>query len=124
MIRSPSFSCILLALYVATLQHGTADGKGALQSPNIVFILADDLGYGDIEAFGGDLCNIDAPHFDALCEQGMQFTDAHVTNSVCVPSRTSMMTGRYAFRFSRGKQGGPWGGGDGASIPGDTVHCW
>ena len=60
---------------------------------NIVFILADDLGYGDIKAFGGDKCNIDTPHFAWLCAEGMKFTDAHVTDSVCVPSRTSIMTG-------------------------------
>ena len=77
--------------------------------PNIVFILADDLGYGDIEAFGGDLCNIDTPNFDRLCADGMKFTDAHVTDSVCVPSRTSIMTGRYAFRFGKAEPGGPWG---------------
>lgn len=77
--------------------------------PNIVFVLADDLGYGDIEAFGGDKCNVDTPHFDQLCLDGMKFTNAHVTDSVCVPSRTSIMTGRYAFRFGRGEPSGPWG---------------
>lgn len=77
--------------------------------PNIVFILADDLGYGDIKAFGGEKCNIDTPNFDKLCADGMKFTNAHVTDSVCVPSRTSVMTGRYAFRFGKAEQGGPWG---------------
>lgn len=81
----------------------------AADRPNIVFILADDLGYGDIEAFGGDLCNVDTPHFDALCRSGMKFTDAHVTDSHCIPSRTSIMTGRYAFRFGAPEPGGPWG---------------
>ena len=80
-----------------------------INGPNIVFILADDLGYGDIKAFGGDKCNIDTPHFDQLCADGMMFTDAHVTDSVCVPSRTSIMTGRYALRFGKGERGGPWG---------------
>jgi arylsulfatase A len=77
--------------------------------PNIVFILADDLGYGDIKAFGGERCNVDTPHFDRLCADGMKFTNAHVTDSVCVPSRTSIMTGRYAFRFGKAEPGGPWG---------------
>jgi len=81
----------------------------AADRPNIVFILADDLGYGDINAFGGDKCNIDTPHFDRLCAEGMKFTNAHVTDSVCVPSRTSIMTGRYAFRFGKSEKGGPWG---------------
>ena len=98
--------CLCLALLAVT---GTLSRACGAERPNIVFILADDLGYGDIEAFGGDLCNVDTPHFDDLCRQGMKFTNAHVTNSVCVPSRTSIMTGRYAFRFSPPEPGGPWG---------------
>lgn len=81
----------------------------AAERPNVVFILADDLGYGDIHAFGGDRCRIDTPHFDQLCAEGMKFTNAHATDSVCVPSRTSIMTGRYAFRFGPAESGGPWG---------------
>ena len=92
----------------AVVSH-TAASAVAADRPNIVFILADDLGYGDIEAFGGDLCNVDTPHFDALCRTGMKFTDAHVTDSHCIPSRTSIMTGRYAFRFGAPEPGGPWG---------------
>ena len=86
-----------------------AAAANAPDRPNIVFILADDLGYGDIDAFGGDRCNIDTPHFDRVCAEGVRFTNAHVTDSVCVPSRTSIMTGRYAFRFGKAGQGGPWG---------------
>jgi len=78
--------------------------------PNMVFILADDLGYGDIESFGADRCNIDTPHFDRLAAEGVRFTDAHSIASVCVPSRMSIMTGRYAFRFGKSKyRSGPWG---------------
>jgi len=100
---------ILITSVVCTATVLTGALATAVERPNIVFILADDLGYGDIEAFGGDLCNVDTPHFDALCAQGMKFTNAHVTNSVCVPSRTSIMTGRYALRFAPPAQGGPWG---------------
>ena len=81
----------------------------ATQRPNVVFILADDLGYGDVKSFGGAKSKVPTPHFDRLCKEGMKFTNAHVTDSVCVPSRTSIMTGRYAFRFGKGEQGGPWG---------------
>lgn len=97
---------IYLSLSLIALGMGIANAQ---DRPNIVFILADDLGYGDIEAFGGDKCNIDTPHFDQLCADGMKFTNAHVTDSVCVPSRTSLMTGRYAFRFGAAEKGGPWG---------------
>lgn len=97
--------CVLIAISCAMqLPRSLAAAR-----PNIVFILADDLGYGDVKAFGGDKCNVDTPNFDQLCADGMKFTDAHVTDSVCVPSRTSIMTGRYAFRFGKAERGGPWG---------------
>lgn len=103
--------CTRLILCVALAIFATCDAQGgrAADRPNIVFILADDLGYGDVKAFGGSKCNVDTPHFDQLCADGMKFTNAHVTDSVCVPSRTSIMTGRYAFRFGGPEPGGPWG---------------
>ena len=97
--------CVFIAISCALHRHACfAAGR-----PNVVFILADDLGYGDVKAFGGDKCNVDTPNFDQMCAEGMKFTDAHVTDSVCVPSRTSIMTGRYAFRFGNAEPGGPWG---------------
>jgi arylsulfatase A-like enzyme len=92
-----NYRTIILCAAIAFLGTLSPHEAIAADRPNIVFILADDLGYGDIKAFGGDKCNIDTPHFDRLCAEGMKFTDAHVTDSVCVPSRTSIMTGRYAF---------------------------
>lgn len=77
--------------------------------PNIVFILADDLGIGDVECYGGERCAIDTPHLDSLARDGMRFTDAHVVASVCVPSRIAIMTGRYPWRFQRPTPDGPWG---------------
>lgn len=67
------------------------------QRPNIVYILADDLGYGDVSAYnpaGG----IATPNIDKLAAQGMRFTDAHSPSSVCTPTRYSIMTGRYPWR--------------------------
>ena len=60
--------------------------------PNIIFILADDLGYGDIGAYGQQL--IQTPHLDALAREGIRFTDAYSGSTVCAPSRCSLMTGR------------------------------
>ena len=77
--------------------------------PNIVFILADDLGYGDIKSFGGERCQVETPNFDLLAKDGVRFTKAHASASVCVPSRMAILTGRYPFRFGRGSNGGPWG---------------
>lgn len=77
------------------------------QSPNIVFILADDLGYGDIGAYN-DQSKIPTPNIDTLATQGMRFTDAHTPSSVCTPTRYAFLTGRYAWR-TRLKSGVLWG---------------
>jgi arylsulfatase A len=79
------------------------------QRPNIVFILADDLGIGDTKCYGGDQCRIETPHIDALAAGGLQFTDAHVNASVCGPTRAAIMTGRYPWRLGKALPGGPWG---------------
>jgi len=65
--------------------------------PNIVVILADDLGYGDIGAFNPD-SKIPTPYIDQLASQGMIFTDAHTPSAVCTPTRYGFMTGRYNWR--------------------------
>jgi arylsulfatase A len=71
--------------------------------PNIVYILADDLGYGDAGCYNPD-SKIPTPRIDLLARQGRRFTDAHAADSVCTPSRYAILTGRYAFR-SRLKHG-------------------
>ena len=67
-----------------------------LQHPNIVFIMADDMGYGDIGCYGST--KIQTPHMDRIAQEGMRFTDAHSSSSVCTPSRYSVLTGRYCWR--------------------------
>ncbi len=78
-------------------------------SPNIVYIMADDLGIGDVKCYGGDRCKIETPALDSLAREGMLFSDAHAVASVCVPSRIGIMTGRYAWRFAKPATSGPWG---------------
>lgn len=65
--------------------------------PNIVLILADDLGYGDTSVYGSK--SIPTPHIDALAEAGARLTNAYVTAASCSPSRAGLMTGRYQQRF-------------------------
>lgn len=65
------------------------------QKPNIIFILADDWGIGDVKTYGGDRCKLDTPNMDQLAEQGITFMDAHSSSSVCTPTRYSVLTGRY-----------------------------
>jgi arylsulfatase A-like enzyme len=64
--------------------------------PNIVFILADDLGYGDLGCYGATKVN--TPNIDRLASEGRRFTDAHSASAVCTPSRYALLTGEYPFR--------------------------
>lgn len=71
--------------------------------PNIVFVLADDLGYGDVQCLNPE-GKIATPNMDRLAAQGIRFTDAHSSSAVCTPTRYGLLTGRYNWR-SRLKQG-------------------
>jgi len=75
----------------------------AQQKPNIVFILADDMGIGDVSAYNPN-GKIQTPGIDQLAKEGVRFTDAHTTSSVCTPTRYGLITGRYNWR-SRLKSG-------------------
>ena len=70
---------------------------GNEELPNIVYILADDLGYGDVSCYNAE-SRIDTPHIDRLAAEGMRFTDAHTPSAVCTPTRYGILTGRYAWR--------------------------
>ena len=67
--------------------------SNAVQKPNIIFILVDDLGYGDIGCFGQE--KIQTPHIDRLADQGIRFTEAYAGNAVCAPCRSSLMQGLH-----------------------------
>ena len=74
---------------------------GAAQPPNILLILADDLGYGDVRCYN-DQSKVATPHLDRLAREGMRFTDAHSPATVCTPTRYSLLTGQMAFRVPNG----------------------
>jgi arylsulfatase A-like enzyme len=80
--------------------------RGA-ERPNVVLILADDLGYGDVSCYN-PAGKIATPHLDRLAAQGMRFTDAHTGSSVCTPTRYGLLTGRYSWRSTM--QSGVLGG--------------
>lgn len=69
---------------------------GSPAPPNIVVILADDLGYGDVGVYGGTV--IETPHMDQLAAQGIRFTSAYSSAPICSPSRAGLLTGRYPLR--------------------------
>ena len=79
----------------------------AASRPNLVYILADDMGYGDVSCLNPD-SKIHTASIDRLAERGVRFTDAHASSAVCTPSRYSILTGRYAWR-SRLKHGVTFG---------------
>ena len=71
---------------------------GEQSRPNVVFVLCDDLGYGDVQCLNPERGKIPTPNFDRLAKDGMIFTDAHSGSSVCTPTRYGLMTGRYSWR--------------------------
>ncbi len=83
----------LLAFPFAVLYAGDAPKSAR---PNIIIILADDLGYGDIGCYGATRVN--TPNLDRLAQAGLRFTDGHSAAATCTPSRYALMTGEYAFR--------------------------
>jgi len=83
-----------------------ADNRQSKQ-PNIVVILADDLGYGDVSSLSPE-SKITTPSLDRIANEGIHFTDAHSNSAVCTPTRYGLLTGRYAYR-SRLKKGVTWG---------------
>ena len=79
------------ALLSSACSNGEASGK-----PNIVLILADDLGYGDLSSYGAT--KVRTPNIDSLATQGVLFTDAHTEASRCTLTRYGLSTGRYSWR--------------------------
>ena len=110
LFRSPVLRTFWLALATASIGwHSvlSVDAAEVLTRPNIVYILADDLGPGDVAAFNRQ-SKIATPNMDKLASQGMRFTDAHSGSAVCTPTRYGVLTGRYAWR-TRLQKGVCWG---------------
>jgi arylsulfatase A len=97
----------LISVLVLLLGLLVPRGAVAAAKPNIVYILADDLGYGDVHCLNPN-GRIPTPHLDRLAAEGMIFTDAHSSSAVCTPSRYGLLTGRYNWRsrLKSGVQGG------------------
>lgn len=83
---------VVIALWLAVSGARAADAP-----PNIIVLLADDMGYGDPHCYNPD-SKIPTPHMDRLAAEGQRFTDAHTPAAVCTPTRYGLLTGRYAWR--------------------------
>ena len=94
----------IFLLLFATASYCAADEP----PPNVVLILADDLGYGDLGCYGAT--RVRTPNIDRLAREGRRFTDAHSVSAVCTPSRYALLTGQYPLR-AKGPRGGKgvWG---------------
>lgn len=95
--RSALAFCALAALLALLLDPVTARAESA-DRPNIVVMLADDMGFGELQCLNPTRGKIPTPQLDAVAASGMVFTDAHGGSSVCTPTRYGLMTGRYAWR--------------------------
>ncbi|MEC9092414.1 MAG: arylsulfatase [Planctomycetota bacterium] len=105
---------ILLVICAVTVIGGPASATEFSATefsakPNVVLILADDMGLGDVQCFGKGKSRAETPHLDRLARVGTMFTDAHAPGAHCIPTRVAILTGRYKFRYERAKRFGPWG---------------
>ncbi len=90
----------LLLLLLAALPCLAGRLQAAESHPNIVFVLFDDMGWGQPQSYQPDSA-LRTPHLDRLAEQGMRFTDAHSASAVCTPTRYGLLTGRYPSRIGQ-----------------------
>ncbi len=89
---------LLIILLVTPLAAIHAAETAIATKPNILVLLCDDLGYGDVQCLNPERGKIPTPHLDGLAKSGMIFTDAHSASAVCTPTRYALLTGRYPWR--------------------------
>ena len=94
-----AFKILLICFLAVNLQKVDAQN----QRPNIIYIMVDDLGYGDIGCYGSEY-NL-TPNIDALAKGGLRFTDYHSNGPTCSPTRAALMTGQYQYRFGQRFEG-------------------
>lgn len=98
-IAKTAFVISLVIVYLSSCSEKHFEDQ-IKKSPNILIILADDMGYGDVSSFNPE-SKISTPNIDALADKGMKFTNAHAAGTWCVPSRYGLLTGQYPFRNDR-----------------------
>ena len=92
-------SGISFGLLVKSCNKNIGSAHRTNNIPNIIIILADDMGYGDVQSFNSK-SQIPTPNLNKLSEEGVMFTDAHTPSAICTPTRYGLLTGRYCWRTS------------------------
>src|SRR5437868_11311029 len=89
----------LLCCVLVALLHGftTSAADSPASRPNIILLLTDDMGYGDVACYGGKL--VPTPNIDRMAREGSRFTQFYVASPICSPSRTGLLTGQYPSRW-------------------------
>ncbi|MEX2566567.1 MAG: arylsulfatase [Cyclobacteriaceae bacterium] len=101
---STPFSIALITMVIYGSCSTEREGNRLPKNPNIIVILADDMGYGDVSALNPE-SRVRTPAIDRMVNEGISFSNAHASASVCTPSRYGFLTGRYAFRSENGAFG-------------------
>ncbi len=102
---------LLVILSACTTKSSIKQAESKIQHPNIIYILADDMGYGDLSCYGQT--KFSTPNIDQLAKEGIRFTQHYSGSTVCAPSRGTLMTGKHTgHAFSRGNKGVPGEKGD------------
>ena len=104
-VTAPKMECLLMnalkmkrLIWVAGLLAVANAAYAGQTKPNVLFVMADDMGYGDVQSLNPERGKIPTPYVDQLAAEGMVFTDAHSGSSVCTPTRYGLLTGRYSWR--------------------------
>src|SRR5262245_17650816 len=104
---------------VSLLLPDTLSANEISSRPNVVIILADDLGYGDLGCYGHP--KFKTPNLDRMAAEGSRLTDFYAACPFCAPTRTAMLTGRYPFRSGMNGNPAPDGGVNDLGIPGNEL---
>ena len=97
MLKKSVYTIVIWAVIVSFARFASAQDAKDAKRPNIIVLLADDLGYRDLSCFESPA--VKTPHLDKLADQGMKFTQFYAASAVCSPTRAALLTGRYPLRF-------------------------
>lgn len=99
-MRRSTFLTLALSVVIGLSCKESEQAEKQSEKPNIILINMDDMGYGDVEAYGG--IDYQTPHINRLAAEGMRFTNFYAASPACSPSRAALMTGSYPNRIGTG----------------------